>query len=281
MSDLLSLRPSQHRRVMDLLEEAGVDVSDWANYADNGRGPAANPRYCYEWAFVAPGRVVVLNIWHSDIVESDGAMVLRDNLRAAAAHHAKGLTAGSASWRKRAMAFDDAVQMAATDRLPIRLIICDGRKRQIGDHEASRVRARGLDPMPWIVSTYDAATGSFTLMRGVLPDPVVDQFSVGTPHEGPTETRSISGTVFVRDPAVRRAALLRAAGKCESCGQQGFQTATGATFLETHHIVPLSEGGPDTIANVAALCPNHHREAHFGAKRVEIRARLLDIARGN
>lgn len=46
-------------------------------------------------------------------------------------------------------------------------------------------------------------------------------------------------------------------------------------FLETHHIIPLSKGGADTIYNVAAICPNHHREAHYGQNADVIRDKLL------
>jgi predicted HNH restriction endonuclease len=52
----------------------------------------------------------------------------------------------------------------------------------------------------------------------------------------------------------------------------------GQVFLETHHIIPLSEGGGDVITNVAALCPNHHREAHHGSQAELIRAHLLEVA---
>ena len=279
MSDLLTIQPSRHLLVMDLVREAGVDVSDWPNYADGGRGPAANPRYCYEWAFVEPGQVVVLNVWHQDITEADGTLVLRDNLQSAATHHARGRAAASASWRRRAERFDAAVRTAFRERLPVRLVVCDGRKGEVGEERASRVRNRLLDPVPWSVTAYDSTTGDFELARGARAVRVVDQFSAGDPEVGTTETRGATGTVFVRSAEVRRAALLRAAGRCEWCGQLGFETGSGAVFLETHHIEPLSEGGPDTVENVAAVCPNHHREAHYGAARESMRSRLLARAR--
>lgn len=49
----------------------------------------------------------------------------------------------------------------------------------------------------------------------------------------------------------------------------------GAIYLETHHVVPLSEGGTDLVTNVAALCPNDHKRAHFGSDANFIRAALL------
>ena len=51
--------------------------------------------------------------------------------------------------------------------------------------------------------------------------------------------------------------------------------ANGKVYLETHHVVPLHEKGPDSVSNVVALCPNHHREAHHGKNRAQIREQLL------
>ena len=51
--------------------------------------------------------------------------------------------------------------------------------------------------------------------------------------------------------------------------------ADGKIYLETHHVISLGEHGLDTESNVAALCPNHHREAHHGEKRAEMRKVLL------
>ncbi|MGH8672363.1 MAG: HNH endonuclease, partial [Burkholderiales bacterium] len=41
-----------------------------------------------------------------------------------------------------------------------------------------------------------------------------------------------------------------------------------------HHVAALSEGGADTDDNVVALCPNHHREAHHGARKREMGSKL-------
>jgi 5-methylcytosine-specific restriction endonuclease McrA len=70
-----------------------------------------------------------------------------------------------------------------------------------------------------------------------------------------------AGSAFDRRPEVRRIVLVRAAGRCEWCGQSGFSMANGRTYLETHHIIPLSEKGLDTPENLVALCPNHHRRS--------------------
>ena len=113
------------------------------------------------------------------------------------------------------------------------------------------------------------------LNRGALLRRLVDQFDFSTETDGPAERRQVSGAVFVRSHEVRRFALARAGGTCEFCALPGFSTSDGGVFLETHHVIPLGEGGSDTVTIVAALRPNHHREAHHGAIRAKIREALL------
>jgi 5-methylcytosine-specific restriction enzyme A len=72
------------------------------------------------------------------------------------------------------------------------------------------------------------------------------------------------GTFFVRDQQVRKNVIKRAKGRCEHCGELGFRKADGSHYIEAHHIISLAKQGPDTLENVIAVCPNHHREAHFG-----------------
>jgi len=85
--------------------------------------------------------------------------------------------------------------------------------------------------------------------------------------EKPLQTKGET-TLFYRDPEVRAWILQRANGKCELCATAApFLTESEECYLESHHIVWLAEGGSDTPGNTAALCPNCHRELHFGADR--------------
>src|SRR5437870_3293951 len=84
----------------------------------------------------------------------------------------------------------------------------------------------------------------------------------------------VNGTAFVRNSALRAAALRRANGRCEFCRKPGFAMSDGKVFLETHHVIALSAGGRDSVDNVAAVCPNHHREAHHGSRAEAIREAL-------
>lgn len=71
---------------------------------------------------------------------------------------------------------------------------------------------------------------------------------------------------FVRNPDVAAEALLRAAGKCERCKADApfKRKKDGQPYLEVHHIIQLALGGEDTVSNTLALCPNCHRNLHFG-----------------
>jgi 5-methylcytosine-specific restriction endonuclease McrA len=75
-------------------------------------------------------------------------------------------------------------------------------------------------------------------------------------------TRMVSSVQ--RNGAVREHVLDSADGKCEYCGELGFFCENGRRYLEAHHILALANQGSDTVDNVIALCPKHHREAHHG-----------------
>jgi predicted restriction endonuclease len=80
---------------------------------------------------------------------------------------------------------------------------------------------------------------------------------------------------YTRDQNVRKAVLKRAKGKCEFCAKPGFLGPNGKPYLETHHVIFLAKEGADRTTNVIALCPNDHREAHFGKRRVEIEKEMI------
>lgn len=90
----------------------------------------------------------------------------------------------------------------------------------------------------------------------------------------PKQTKTV--TDFKRNLAVVAGALARSNGACElpACATPLFQKDDGRNFLEVHHVVPLAEGGDDTLVNAAALCPMCHRELHYGSGRMAKRAVL-------
>jgi 5-methylcytosine-specific restriction protein A len=275
MSRLSEIVPKDPHLIIDLARDAGVNVSDWGNFKGGKRRAASNPKYCYEWSFVEPKKVIVLNMWYASMEERDGTIVQNFNMREVAREF--GQIPGKAVWGKRALRMDLAIQEAVRDNLPVRVVVLEGAKRGVDQPktEASRVEKRLLDPVTWAVTNYDWSTGHCTVTRGAHPDRFADQFSIPQELEKPVEQRTVSGHVFVRNPDVRRRVLQRAKGKCEWCAEPGFIMADGRVYLETHHVIPLAERGSDTEGNVVALCPNHHREAHHGANSSEMRKTLL------
>jgi len=80
---------------------------------------------------------------------------------------------------------------------------------------------------------------------------------------------------FKRDAQVKAWVLQTADDVCECCGAAApFQKYDGSAFLETHHVKPLADGGSDSITNLVAICPNCHRELHYGQLKTEKRQAL-------
>lgn len=55
---------------------------------------------------------------------------------------------------------------------------------------------------------------------------------------------------------------------CQSLGLdgKGFLKTDGTYYVEAHHVVPVSSLATDVLgpANVICVCPNHHRQLHYG-----------------
>ena len=80
-----------------------------------------------------------------------------------------------------------------------------------------------------------------------------------------------------RSAKVHQYALLRAAGICEGCHEPGpFVDSAENRFLEVHHILRLADDGPDEPGNVASVCPNCHKRAHFSKDKAEFGKLLLE-----
>ncbi|MBN9654706.1 HNH endonuclease [Halobacillus sp. GSS1] len=81
-----------------------------------------------------------------------------------------------------------------------------------------------------------------------------------------------------RAAAIKKYALKRANGICEACKEDApFQTQDGSPFLEVHHLQKLSDGGPDHPENVAAICPNCHRKAHYSRDAKEFNKYIVEL----
>lgn len=87
---------------------------------------------------------------------------------------------------------------------------------------------------------------------------------------------STTRTAYMRSAAVRSYVLARAGGHCEGCSQTApFLRPDGTPYLEPHHLRRVSDGGPDDIRFVIALCPNCHRRVHFAADGAAYNSELM------
>jgi 5-methylcytosine-specific restriction protein A len=165
-----SLKPKTVQLVMSLLQQAGVGVSDWKNY--RGRSPAANPKYCYNWSFAEPDKLVAVCIWHSSIRIQDEMLVCSLKPRIPT-----GLSPTSeAIWKRRSDALLDDLSLSYRQRLPLRAIILEGDQfNKEKNPKASKVKLRLLDTTPWAVVEHEPARREFLLVRGADPvDVIVD-----------------------------------------------------------------------------------------------------------
>lgn len=272
MTILKDLLPSNKHRIIDLVKDAGVNVNGWSTGRGGDAKAASNPKYCYEWTFLEPNKVLVLNLWFEDIKETDSIISYELNMQRVAKNLAM-----KPSWRRRASDMDKNIQIALAQNIPIRVVIQDGDKRKDGDENSvsSKVKKRLLDTEPWSIVSYDNTTGNCVLERGAQSERFVDQFEI---NENVTDDLYFrKGKEYKRSRDVRIFALIRAKGRCEFCNESGFVMGNGNIYLESHHIVPLSEDGEDDAKNVIALCPNHHRQAHHGANKKELKKKFFEL----
>jgi 5-methylcytosine-specific restriction protein A len=84
-------------------------------------------------------------------------------------------------------------------------------------------------------------------------------------------TYLVTTTAYSRNADVIAEVLNQAKGICQGCNNPApfLRRINGVPYLEVHHRVPLAMGGEDTVENAIALCPNCHRERHFGASSAD------------
>jgi predicted restriction endonuclease len=68
--------------------------------------------------------------------------------------------------------------------------------------------------------------------------------------------------------------------ECQLCGDTLLLT-DGSRYAEGHHLQPLGapHNGPDELANIICVCPNHHAACDLGA--IELSRNDLRVAEGH
>jgi len=84
--------------------------------------------------------------------------------------------------------------------------------------------------------------------------------------------------IYTRNNALRTLVKRRAQYSCEmpSCDYVGFEQENGERYIEVHHLIPLSQGGEDSLSNTVALCPTCHRKLHYASNKKELQQILKE-----
>ena len=258
MSSLLDIKPTSRQKVMDIYKSVGIDVSDWKS--------AADPRYCYEYSYRATG-FDIISMNFSALEQEDDTIIWKFNESKFLENRELKIE------ERRASNLVRAVEHAASEGLPIRLIVFESANK--------RVRFRTLDSENWAVVSRNTATGDYVLQRGAFP---VELGELDTESKalGFKEGEKLLWFKFHR----KREARLRAAKiedtlaknhrrlRCEVPGC-GFDFVDrygeiGKGFTHVHHKTPLSaapdEGREVSIEELAIVCPNCHAMIHVGGE---------------
>lgn len=80
---LEALRPMLQQRIIDAVAKAGIDTDHWMRKADGSavRHPAANPKYCYEWAFDGDKAPTALCVWQDNLDDVADVIFCENNYR--------------------------------------------------------------------------------------------------------------------------------------------------------------------------------------------------------
>lgn len=207
MSDLeilASLLPTQRLSVMDLVEQAGIDVTPWLTTAEGKpvKNPKANPSFCYDWAFGSEKEGFLVCIWHGSLklvdFPSGQAIVYNENFRDLALgldrkaidrtqpHEERNRARSQAH---RARAFDRALQLSFRRAMPVKVVVLVGDRRQREElgKASSTVDTRKLDTENWFMHAYDNDTGNVLLVRGLMLESV-ELPAAGGDAENPLKT---------------------------------------------------------------------------------------------
>lgn len=252
-------RPTFKKPVRELVEEAGINVDDWAFTKDGEviENPNDNIGRNTSWSFIgADHEPIALCIWYIDIDWASDPAAYHGNEHqylqkltdlAGTRKDGDGLSRLNAKMRQ-GRRLQQAVYEAFSKRREVRFILVDGDQVPIEESadRSSIVRARSLDHVSWFVHEYDGMSGDFVIVRGV-PRPDHDEADPTAGMIDPAEDPVFLQMLDQLD-ATEREALIKA-----RVGQGDFRSALinrwggcsvtgcGATeLLVASHIKPWS-----------------------------------------
>jgi hypothetical protein len=103
----------------------------------------------------------------------------------------------------------------------------------------------------------------------VPPEPPPRATPAASDLANPPERIMTTTYRILRDTALALRVKLLHHYECQICGHT-INLPDGSRYAEAHHILPLGKphDGPDEIANILCLCPNHHAECDYGVRQI-------------
>ena len=275
---LQQLRPTTKTNVIDLLRHVGHDVALWSIKADGTpvATPAANPSFCYDWAFGSEREGVVLCVWYQSLQPIGDHLEYRENLRSlgdrlsgVAASVGRSPTERNRARQQaaRALHFDSLVRIAFNHLLPIWFIVNDGNRadRERLGEGSSHVWTRALDLERWYVHEYDDSSGDARIVRALKPtrDSADDSVSVDE-DRGRDDKRQLAAIKVRRgQPEFRERLLAAWERKCVVTG------CRVVGLLEAAHITPHGEGVDYRTSNGLLLRADIHTLYDLGLLSID------------
>lgn len=182
-TELDSLRPMESLRVVDLVKQAGVDVTPWSiNKQKEVIDPYNNTFRNSKWMFGGINEPIVICFWWKDMKASGHQIFIAGDSRRNANEWSNKLSTGKKSKGEasrlrpkinKAQEVDQAISEAYIRRKPVRVIVLDGFAANIEEAEtlSSNASKRLLDQAAWFVHSYEP-TGAYKLVRN-LPMPAI------------------------------------------------------------------------------------------------------------
>lgn len=273
MTKIADLYPKHPYRLVDLIEDIGIDVSDWKFNLKDPEKYASNPKYCYDWCF-QHGDIIVFNTWYNDLYKNKDGIFQKIDFRSI-------LDAGSPIQKRRALTFLNMAESANRAGLRVRLILQS--KTEESDVFSTNAAAREIDDHLWTVHAIDVAgqTCSFkrttTHIDSVSPGKKTFDDELGELLEGRAAIRLArhrSRERRVRDKKIRSFVSEHGRLFCEvpGCGFdfESVYGELGKNFAHVHHKIPLADA-PDCgripkLTELAVVCPNCHAMIHRGGE---------------
>lgn len=266
MAKKQDVKPTKKQLVRDINDQLGIEISsiyDWCF-----RGGQDGPYLTFQWYddIIDDGENVYFLDGSTDWAEKNRSTALPVQIR-------------------RAYDVTSLILDAYYKRAAIHVAVLDGVTTMVGLREKSEAHLRELDSHLWYPHHRDEH-GQIVVYRDVPQPENFDGYANDIaratakgqqPPARKKPTFDKSGTaIYERDSSQVVAVKLRANGVCEWCKQPGFETPRGR-YLEAHHVIPLNCDGDDKAWNMVGICPNCHREAHYGIARDKLRDDFITL----